>query len=208
MELVRTGSADERRRRLQLEQQTAELERQTAAASQELAATNLEIAELRRAACAEDREVHVGGRPSDFAARALEARLLEAAKAGDADAVGWAVAGGASADAKETTTRPASGLKLHYPALVLAALRGNTAVVETLVRLGADVNAWSSDSFSSEVLTPLMAAAQMGHVDTVAALLEGGAAVDAVGSGGCTALEVAEANGHADVAALLWSELG
>ena len=207
MELVRTGSADERRRRLQLEQQTAELERQTAAASQELAATNLEIAELRRADCAEDRE-EVGGRPSDFAARALEARLLEAAKAGDADAVGWAVAGGASADAKETTTRPASGLKLHYPALVLAALRGDTAVVETLVRLGADVNAWSSDSFSSEVLTPLMAAAQMGHVDTVAALLEGGAAVDAVGSGGCTALEVAEANGHANVAALLWSKLG
>ena len=42
------SSAEELRRRLQLERQTAELERQTAATSQELAATNRDIGELRR----------------------------------------------------------------------------------------------------------------------------------------------------------------
>ena len=50
MDLVRTTSAEERRRRVQLEQHAASLEQQTAAMGEELAATQQQIAQLGGAA--------------------------------------------------------------------------------------------------------------------------------------------------------------
>jgi len=64
-----------------------------------------------------------------------------------------------------------------YTPLILAAQRGNAAVIEPLVKGGADVNAKTGNG-----TTPLMFAAQSGSVETVNALLEHGADVNAVES--------------------------
>ena len=64
-----------------------------------------------------------------------------------------------------------------YTPLILAAQRGNAAVIEPLVKGGADVNAKTTNG-----TTPLMFAAQSGSVEAVNALLEHGADVNAAES--------------------------
>ena len=79
MELARTSSAEERRRRLQLERQTAELERQTAATSEELAATNREIGELRGRLSRDDGESPLAPRLAAAGGRRARRRAARAA---------------------------------------------------------------------------------------------------------------------------------
>ena len=122
--------------------------------------------------------------------RALDARLWEAAKAGDAAAVERLAGEGASADAKDED---------GWPAVVIAAREGHTEVVEALLRLGCDPNAPDGGG-----VTALMVAAIHGHGGVVSALLEhGGAELDAVNKNGATALMHAANGGHVAIAAQL-----
>eukprot|EP01045_Picozoa_sp_COSAG04_P002555 COSAG04_NODE_93_length_26686_cov_10.174364_22_plen_89_part_00 len=83
-----------------------------------------------------------------------------------------------------------------------AAFKGHAGAVSALVRLGADLGAREDDG-----VTALMAAASNGEVECARALLAGGADRTLRATGnifkGKTALEIAEACGRAEVAALL-----
>eukprot|EP01045_Picozoa_sp_COSAG04_P024710 COSAG04_NODE_3128_length_3138_cov_1.575189_2_plen_183_part_00 len=95
-----------------------------------------------------------------------------------------------SADAKD---------EYGKPAVVGAAEKGHTEVVEALLRLGSDPNA--PDPLGR---TALMQAAMEGQGGVVAALLEHGRAdLDAVNKNGATALMHAAKGGHAAIAAQL-----
>ncbi len=122
---------------------------------------------------------------------ALDAQLWEAAAGGDAAAVVRLAGEGASADAKDEPS--------GWPAVVWAAHKGHTEVVEALLRLGCDPNA--SDEGDS---TALMEAAQKGHGGVVEALVKhGGAELDAMDDHGWTALMWTAEYGHAAVATQL-----
>ena len=99
---------------------------------------------------------------------------------------------GASPDAKGDG-EPAGGPAAH---------NGHAGAVSALVRLGADPAARGKHGY-----TALMIAARWGKVEGARALLAGGAdrtlRATRGQSKGKTALEVAEAQGHAEVAALL-----
>jgi ankyrin repeat protein len=80
-------------------------------------------------------------------------------------------------------------------ALVDAARRGETAVVQSLLTNGADVNAAQGDGISA-----LHAAAEHGHVDVVRMLITAGAALEATTRiGQYTALHLASRRGHGPV---------
>ena len=111
---------------------------------------------------------------------ALDKQLREGAMRGDAAAIERLAQEGASPDATDGTT-----------AVFLAAERGHTAAVYTLVRLGADLNAktpLTNNWYHPGGTTALMAAAYNGHAGAVAALLRGGARHYAVDENGQTAL--------------------
>lgn len=80
-------------------------------------------------------------------------------------------------------------------ALTLACCGGFTEVADFLIKAGADIELGAS--------TPLMEAAQEGHLDLVKYLLENNANVHATTQTGDTALTYACENGHTDVADLL-----
>ena len=67
-----------------------------------------------------------------------------------------------------------------------------------LIGLGADVNRAESDGW-----TPLLFAANNGHLDVVGLLLEAGASVGARAERGVTALKVAREGGFEEVVELL-----
>jgi len=82
----------------------------------------------------------------------------------------------------------------------LAAVNGSAALLERLVRAGADVNAPLTPTGD----TPLMMAARTGKTDAIRVLLEAGAQVNAQESwGGTTPLLWAVSEGHSDAATLL-----
>ncbi|MFN0129776.1 MAG: ankyrin repeat domain-containing protein [Verrucomicrobiales bacterium] len=83
-------------------------------------------------------------------------------------------------------------------ALQLASVQGNPAVVETLLRQGADVF-----SRSKENRTPLMYAAANGHVDVVRLLLLNGSNKLQVDDEKLTAADLAAQNKHPEVLAAL-----
>jgi len=143
--------------------------------------------------------------PSDAGYQALvqmkpqvmaELQFCKAAVAGDAAAIERLAGEGASPDAKNED---------GTPAVCGAAWKGHTAAVEALLRLGADPNATTKSG-----ATALMYAAAYGNAECARLLLEAGidATLRATGGNaeGKTALELAEGNNHAEVAALLRRE--
>lgn len=123
---------------------------------------------------------------------AAEFDIFSAAALGDISRVAqWLQAEPALATFANTTGQT----PLHW-----AAAYGRTQVVELLLASGANVNSISQEKCS----TPLHgAAASSGTTDTVALLLANGADVHARTREGKTALEYAELNQRAEVAALL-----
>ncbi|XP_066542576.1 ankyrin repeat domain-containing protein 50 isoform X2 [Hoplias malabaricus] len=81
--------------------------------------------------------------------------------------------------------------------LLLASYEGNEELVELLLEAGADVD--ESAGAHPSAVTPLLAAAAMGHVGTVNRLLFWGAAVDGIDGEGRTALCLAAAKGSVEV---------
>jgi ankyrin repeat protein len=157
-------------------------------------------------------------------AAAADVRLVEAAKAGDGQAVRAALArpgvdvNAASADgmtalhwaaqADDVPTvkallaagaNPNATTALGIPPLLAAVTNGSTQVVTLLLDKGANVSAPLAGG-----QTLLMHAARAGQADVVRALLRKGAAVDAVDEAmGGTALMWAAADDHGDVVKVL-----
>lgn len=81
---------------------------------------------------------------------------------------------------------------------MLAASRGDTPAVESLIAAGADVNA--QDAFGQ---TALIYATSAGHVAVVEALLTAGARVEAKNQAGLTCLDLARRRGYAQIAKMI-----
>ena len=124
---------------------------------------------------------------------ALDNQLRHAAMTGDEAAIERLAAEGASPDAKA---------RYGVTAVWKAAQNGHAGAVSALVRLGADLDARGSTG-----RTALIGAAFNGQVECARALLAAGADRTLRGTcgdaGAKTALEIAEAEGNAEVAALL-----
>ena len=87
--------------------------------------------------------------------------------------------------------KQSGGRTLGRTPIVLAADGGHTAAVETLVKLGADVNAVDDDGYSA-----LIRAGKNGHTSTVQALVGCKANVHATNNSGTSAIVWAERRGH------------
>lgn len=81
--------------------------------------------------------------------------------------------------------------------LLLASYEGQEEVIELLLEAGADVD--ESSGAHPHAITPLLAAAAVGHTGTVNRLLFWGAAVDGIDEEGRTALCLAAAKGTVEV---------
>jgi serine/threonine-protein phosphatase 6 regulatory ankyrin repeat subunit B len=80
-------------------------------------------------------------------------------------------------------------------ALIIAATKGNDEAARALINKGANVNAANNNGW-----TPLMSAAQHGHLTTIQILLSAkGIDIDTKNSDGATALILAAANGKDDI---------
>ncbi|XP_063784310.1 ankyrin repeat and KH domain-containing protein 1 isoform X2 [Pseudophryne corroboree] len=113
--------------------------------------------------------------------------LMEAAREGHEEIVALLLAQGANINAQTEETQET--------ALTLACCGGFAEVSDFLVKSGADIELGCS--------TPLMEAAQEGHLELVKYLLAAGANVHATTATGDTALTYACENGHTDVAEVL-----
>lgn len=113
--------------------------------------------------------------------------LMEAAREGHDEMVSLLLTQGANINAQTEETQET--------ALTLACCGGFLEVADYLIKHGADIELGAS--------TPLMEAAQEGHLDLVKFLLENKADVHAQTQTGDTALTYACENGHTDVAEVL-----
>uniref|UniRef100_A0A8C3XUY9 K Homology domain-containing protein n=1 Tax=Chelydra serpentina TaxID=8475 RepID=A0A8C3XUY9_CHESE len=113
--------------------------------------------------------------------------LMEAAREGHEEMVALLLAQGANINAQTEETQET--------ALTLACCGGFSEVADFLIKAGADIELGCS--------TPLMEAAQEGHLELVKYLLASGANVHATTATGDTALTYACENGHTDVADVL-----
>ncbi len=82
--------------------------------------------------------------------------------------------------------------------LIIAAARGNSALVATLIHAGAE-----PDARNGLGLTALMEASYWGHVEVVARLLKAGASINVRDNQFKTCLDWALEAGHAEVADML-----
>lgn len=140
--------------------------------------------------------------------------LMTAARTGDVGTVKALLAAGADVNARESWK--------GQTALMWAAAENNAAVVTTLVEAGADIRARSRgpdprDSAGEgkktgngmiigrkyDAFTPFMFAVRAGQIDAVRALLAAGADVNEALPGGMSALVLATAGAHYDLAAFL-----
>jgi ankyrin repeat protein len=141
-----------------------------------------------------------------------ETTLMTAARAGNTDAVQLLIARGADVNARDTSR--------GQSALMWAAARDNADVVRVLVKSGADVNARtnrtgstaggrrseSGNTFQAPAptgFTPYLFAVRAGAVRAADVLLQNGAKVNDALSDGQTALVVAAANAHWELADFL-----
>ncbi len=83
-------------------------------------------------------------------------------------------------------------------ALLLAAMEGDAAAIDTLTNYGASVHARMDDG-----RTPLMLAAHGGHQEAVAILMDVGASRHATTETGQTAQSIAVAGGHQEIAEMI-----
>ncbi|CAG2162007.1 unnamed protein product, partial [Oppiella nova] len=113
--------------------------------------------------------------------------LMEAAREGHEEMVALLLSQGADINAQTEETQET--------ALTLACCGGFLDVADFLIKAGADIEAGAN--------TPLMEAAQEGHLDLVRHLINSGSNVNAMTSSGDTGLMYACENGHTDVAELL-----
>ena len=151
----------------------------------------------------------------DAAKRLLDAGAdIEAKTAWGATPLDWAATMGSAGVGDLLIARGASGFTL-----VVAAGLGRLDDVKSIVTSGVDLTAhrrrgapespnddWPADSahILRDVLSDAMyAAARNGHTQVVEYLLDHGAAIDAKGVFGATALHWAAINGHRDVVELL-----
>ncbi|XP_033224897.1 ankyrin repeat domain-containing protein 17-like isoform X3 [Belonocnema kinseyi] len=114
--------------------------------------------------------------------------LMEAAREGHEEMVALLLSQGRALINTQTE-------ETQETALTLACCGGFLEVADFLIKAGADIELGAS--------TPLMEAAQEGHIDLVRYLLESNADVHAQTQTGDTALTYACENGHTDVADLL-----
>ena len=151
----------------------------------------------------------------DAAKRLLDAGAdIEAKTAWGATPLDWAATMGSAGVGDLLIARGASGFTL-----IVAAGLGRLDDVKSIVTSGVDLTAhrrrgapespnddWPADSahILHDVLSDAMyAAARNGHTQVVEYLLDHGAAIDAKGVFGATALHWAAINGHRDVVELL-----
>jgi len=121
---------------------------------------------------------------------ASDARVVEAAKSGDAGAVKALLASGVDVN----STAADGSTALHW-----AVHRDDAAMVDALLNAGAKV-----DQTSRYKVVPLTLAAQNGNAGLVARLLKAGASPDSISEEGQTALMTAARNGRVEaVRALL-----
>ncbi|MCI0443422.1 ankyrin repeat domain-containing protein [bacterium] len=96
-----------------------------------------------------------------------------------------------------------AGLNVNEPGeygetMLMRSLNGKLAMVETLIKAGADVN-----KANDYKMAPLAVAAEQGKIDVVQALLKAGANVKARNTYGGTALQVAVLRGYKDLVRIL-----
>lgn len=126
---------------------------------------------------------------------AKEAALFRAVKGGDPTKVRAFIEGGMDI---ETLTDD------RLTPLLVAVRSGRAGVVETLVSLGADVNARSSYMwYPDSAISPLLLAADLGNADIVAYLLDHGADIHATTALGTTATMLGAGAAAPSVVALL-----
>lgn len=126
------------------------------------------------------------GADPDLAMPEGETALMRAARAGRADAVGVLLDHGAEIDVREQWR--------GQTALMWAAVEGSTTVARTLLAAGADAYMRSRGGF-----TPLLFAVRHNQLETLDALVEGGADVDDALPSGLSALCLATLNAHYDL---------
>lgn len=158
-------------------------------------------------------------------ATGIDARLLRAFEQRDAEGVrsclaqgacprirdrhGWPLLIAAAYDGRSETVDMllAAGVDPNETYLHLTPLRVGypyPSIVASLIRSGADVN----QAFGGEMRwTVLMSASIGGYRDSVLALVQGGANVNAVNERGLTAADLAEKEGHQDIARFLRNEM-
>lgn len=116
-------------------------------------------------------------------------QFIQAANDGDLPAVQTFLSQGADVNAMDDNGKTA---------LIAAAFKNHTEVVNFLLENGADVNAKNNSG-----KTALIVAAFKGYTDVVKLLLEKGADTNVKANNGDTALTVAEKNGHIEIVHLL-----
>jgi len=100
---------------------------------------------------------------------------------------------------KELQTAVRSQEEVNATALFNAILKGRIGMVKSFARTRSD----STQVASSDGTTPLMTAAGVGNLEILQILLDAGCCPHARNQSGQTAVDIAEANGHAECAALL-----
>lgn len=100
---------------------------------------------------------------------------------------------------KELQTAARSQEEVNATALFNAILKGRVGMVKSFARTRSD----STHVASSDGTTPLMTAGSVGNMEILQILLDAGCCPHARNQSGQTAADIAEANGHAECAALL-----
>lgn len=119
---------------------------------------------------------------------AVQKPIVKAVRAGDNEQVRQALAKGDNANLADQ----------GRPLLILATSAGSAAVVDTLIKAGAAVEATDNDGY-----TALIRAAERGDVDIVALLLKRNARPDAQNRQGVSALMFAARAGNVEIVRLL-----